>query len=298
MQYLTWFFDSHRLFSGFDRFCRHFDNSPVRTFSQMPKKSFYSIHEAFRSAHINVYVSTLESISLFSSGRVLHCQTSTNTLFHYFFHKSVGHTSAPAHSQFVTSRGSICWNLKAILSVAHILNANPASPNGFKFSFSLFYFFVCCSTFLWRIVTASVVTAPPHTTHNKKQCSRQLCGVTWEPLTYCPWAILQTSRSKFWFGAGPKLKYLTTAWHTRGWVLGKPCFEASISSFHAMFCLRKVSKSSSSVEMLCALEAILERKEKNLEGSCDHPMGGGMLGNYQQNCDVLLCIYSLSNVYN
>ncbi len=33
--------------------------------------------------------------------------------------------------------------------------------------------------------------------------------------------------------------------------------------------------------------------------SHDHPMGGGILGNYQQNSDiVILCIYSLSNVYN
>ncbi len=101
---------------------------------------------------------------------------------------------------------------------------------------------------------------------------QECCGVTWEPLTYCPWAILQTSWSKFRFGAGPKLKYLTTAWHTRGWVPGKPCFVASISSFRTMFCLRKLSKSSSSVEMLCTLDAILERKE-NLEGSRDHPMG-------------------------
>ena len=96
----------------------------------------------------------------------------------------------------------------------------------------------------------------------KKVCSFTLCGVTWEPLTYCLWAILQTSQSKFWLGAGPKLKYLTTAWHTQGWVWGNPYLEALISSFLAMFCLRKESRSSSWTEMVRTLAAILRRKGK------------------------------------
>ncbi len=42
-----------------------------------------------------------------------------------------------------------------------------------------------------------------------------------------------------------------------------------------------------------------KRERENLKGSHDHPMGGGMLGNYQQNSDIIiLCIYFLSNVYN
>ncbi len=42
--------------------------------------------------------------------------------------------------------------------------------------------------------------------------------------------------------------------------------------------------------------SILEPREREKPRSCDHPMGGGMLGKTQQNSDiVLLCIYFLSN---
>ncbi len=64
-----------------------------------------------------------------------------------------------------------------------------------------------------------------------------------------------------------------------------------------MFCLRKDNSSISSTVMSCGAAATIFEKE-NLEGSRDHPIGGGMLGNYQQNSNiVLLCIYSLSNIY-
>ena len=51
--------------------------------------------------------------------------------------------------------------------------------------------------------------------------------------------------------------------------------------------------------MLCVAAAAIFQKE-NLKGSCDHPRGEGMLGNYQQNSDiVLLCIYFLcENIQN
>ncbi len=42
-----------------------------------------------------------------------------------------------------------------------------------------------------------------------------------------------------------------------------------------------------------------KREHQNYKGSRDQPLGGGMLGNYQQNSRILiLSIYSLSNVYN
>ncbi len=43
-----------------------------------------------------------------------------------------------------------------------------------------------------------------------------------------------------------------------------------------------------------------QRESQNHKGSRDQPLGGeGMLGNFQQNSRILiLCIYSLSNVYN
>ncbi len=51
--------------------------------------------------------------------------------------------------------------------------------------------------------------------------------------------------------------------------------------------------------MMGWLDTMLERERENLKGSCDHPRGEGMLGNYQQNSRiVILCIYSLSNIYN
>ena len=133
-------------------------------------------------------------------------------------------------------------------------------------------------------------------------CPLVECGVTWEPLTYCPWAIFQTNRSKFLLDAGPKLKWVMTALSTRGWVLASPWVVASISSLHTMFCLRKDNKSVSSAVITCPgpmLVAMTERERENLKGSCDHPRGEGMLGNYQQNSRiVILCIYSLSNIYN
>ncbi len=133
----------------------------------------------------------------------------------------------------------------------------------------------------------------------RQSISTPNCGVTWEPLTYCPWAILQTSRSKFWFGAGPKLKYRTTDWTTWGCVLGNANFTDSNSNFRAIICFKKDRRSISSTVMYCLLAAIFVKERENLKGSHDHPMGGGMLGNYQQNSDiVLLCIYFLSNVYN
>ncbi len=45
--------------------------------------------------------------------------------------------------------------------------------------------------------------------------------------------------------------------------------------------------------------SMAEKKEREKPRSRDQPLGGGMLGNYQQNSKiVILCIYSLSNVYN
>ncbi len=39
--------------------------------------------------------------------------------------------------------------------------------------------------------------------------------------------------------------------------------------------------------------------KENLKGSRDHPMGGGMLGNYQQNSRIVIFyIYFLSNICN
>ncbi len=64
-----------------------------------------------------------------------------------------------------------------------------------------------------------------------------------------------------------------------------------------MFWCKNPSKSISCGVMYLGFAAIF--RKDNLEGSCDHPMGGGMLGNYQQNSDiVILCICSLSNIYN
>ncbi len=41
-----------------------------------------------------------------------------------------------------------------------------------------------------------------------------------------------------------------------------------------------------------------QRESQNHKGSHDHPVGGGMLGNCQQNSRILiLSIYSLSNIY-
>ena len=65
-----------------------------------------------------------------------------------------------------------------------------------------------------------------------------------------------------------------------------------------MFCLMKeINLISCGVIVHDPAAAILGKE--NLKGSRDHPMGGGMLGNYQQNSRiVILYIYSLSNVYN
>ncbi len=131
-------------------------------------------------------------------------------------------------------------------------------------------------------------------------CRLVKCGVTWEPLTYCPLAILHTRRSKFLFEVGPKLKYVITARMTRGCILAKPCAAASTSNFWTIFCLKKDKRSISSAVITwdVGVLAVIFEKE-NLKGSCDQPRGEGILGNYQQNSDiVLLCIYSLSNVYN
>ncbi len=65
-----------------------------------------------------------------------------------------------------------------------------------------------------------------------------------------------------------------------------------------MFCLIKEINSISCVVIAHdPADAIFEKE--NLKQSRDHPMGEGMLGNYQQNSDiVILCIYFLSNIIN
>ncbi len=101
----------------------------------------------------------------------------------------------------------------------------------------------------------------------------EICEVTWEPQNLpIGRARCHTSLSKVWLGAGPRLKYLTTAWMTLGWVLGSPCLTASISSFRTTFCLRNLSKSISWTVMLCTLAAIFQ-KRKTLRGHVITPWG-------------------------
>ncbi len=54
-----------------------------------------------------------------------------------------------------------------------------------------------------------------------------------------------------------------------------------------MFCLKKLNNSSSWTVINLPVAAIFEKE--NLEGSHDHPMGGGMLGKLSKM--VILCYY-------
>ncbi len=126
------------------------------------------------------------------------------------------------------------------------------------------------------------------------------CGVTGEPLTgYCPWATAQTRWSKLRCEVGPKLKCWITALNTLGWVLGSPYLWDSISSFWAIFWCRKLKTSTSSGVINLWADAMLKREStRTTRGYVITPWGGGMLGKFQQNSRILiLCIYSLSNVY-
>ncbi len=101
------------------------------------------------------------------------------------------------------------------------------------------------------------------------------CGVTREPLTYWSLAMRHTSWSKFLFGTRPRLKWVITALMTWGWVFPSPWALTSIASFLAIFFLRKLKRSNSTTVMGW-LDAMTERE--NLEGSRDHPWGGGNAG--------------------
>ncbi len=76
-------------------------------------------------------------------------------------------------------------------------------------------------------------------------CTQMWSDLRTTELTYWPCTMRHTSLSKVWLGAGPRLKYLMTAWMTLGWVLGGPCLTASNSSLCTMFCLKNLSKSIS-----------------------------------------------------
>ncbi len=70
-----------------------------------------------------------------------------------------------------------------------------------------------------------------------------------------------------------------------------------------MFCLKKASISLSSWPKFCGyappVAMTVAKRAQNHKGSHDQPLGGGMLGNNQQNSTkLILSIYSLSNVCN
>ncbi len=95
----------------------------------------------------------------------------------------------------------------------------------------------------------------------KKECARR-----WTKLWKTPW------------GAGPMLKYNTTACTTQGSVLGNPCFWASSQSFLMTFwCRNDKSSVSSKVISLASAAAILLWKSRKTR-SHDHmttPCRGG-----------------------
>ncbi len=101
-----------------------------------------------------------------------------------------------------------------------------------------------------------------------------------------------TNRSKTWWGAGPRLKCLTMAWTTRGWVLGLPCTCDSSSNLQTMFCLRNPRSSISSLVIVRTLAAMFFFQRGKLQGvtwSCDTPMGGGMQAKASKI--LILCYY-------
>ncbi len=115
------------------------------------------------------------------------------------------------------------------------------------------------------------------------------CGVTWTTHLQMVWAKRHTKWSKMLCGAGPQLKYATTAWTTLGSLWESPCLSASSHRQWIMFCLRKDKSSVSSNVIMRPSAAAIFQKE-NLQESRDHPMGGGgMLGKLSKI--VILCYY-------
>ncbi len=116
-------------------------------------------------------------------------------------------------------------------------------------------------------------------------------------LTWKEWASWCTKLWKSPWGAGPKLKYATTAAITCRSLLSLFWVATSSSSFLIMFCLRKLSNSISAVVIILTwFVAILKRKTSRGHVIMWYPRGGRNAGQSQQNSDiVLLCICFLSN---
>ena len=96
-------------------------------------------------------------------------------------------------------------------------------------------------------------------------------------LFYWSWAIAHTSRSKFWWLVGPKLKWATVACTTRGWVLGLPCWWASRANLRAMFWCRKLKMSVSSWVIGCTLVLFdaMTKRARTTRGHVITPWGEG-----------------------